>query len=53
VDISSEAWNTQNTILKTYETQEGRVKCGYLDPLEGETKYPWKELRSVEQRLNK
>jgi hypothetical protein len=32
VDISPEAWNTQDTIHKLNETQEeGRPKCGYFD----------------------
>jgi hypothetical protein len=30
VDISPESTNTQDTICKTHETQEGRPKCGYL-----------------------
>jgi hypothetical protein len=33
VDISSEAWNTQDTIRKTLETQEeGKPKYGYFNP---------------------
>jgi hypothetical protein len=33
VDIIPEAWNTQDTIHKTHETQEeGKPKCGYFEP---------------------
>ena len=33
MDIIPEAWNTQDTICKTYETQEERrSKYGYFDP---------------------
>ena len=32
MDISPEAQNTQDTICKTHETQEGRPKCGYFLP---------------------
>jgi hypothetical protein len=43
VDISPEAWNTQDTIRKMHETQkEGRPKYGYFNPLEGGIKYTWK-----------
>jgi hypothetical protein len=31
VDISSEVWNTQDTIHRQHETQEqGRPQCGYF-----------------------
>jgi hypothetical protein len=32
VNISPEAWNTQDTSHKTHETQEGEPKCGYFNP---------------------
>jgi hypothetical protein len=33
VDISPEAHNNEDTILKPHETQEeGKPKCGYFDP---------------------
>ena len=33
MDISPKAWNTQDTTQRPHEGQEeGRPKCGYLDP---------------------
>ena len=33
MDISPEAWTTQDTIHRPHETQEaGRPKCGYFSP---------------------
>ena len=52
MDISPEALNTQDTIHKPQETQEGgKPKCVYF--LEQGTKYLWKELQrqNVEWRL--
>jgi hypothetical protein len=41
VDISPEAQNTQDTICKTYETQEEeRTKCGHLILLRMVNKIP-------------
>jgi hypothetical protein len=43
VDISSETWNTQDTICKTHETQEeGRPTSGYLFLLRMGNKIPMK-----------
>ena len=40
MDISPEAWNTQNRIHSPYEAQEeGSLKCGFFSFLEGGTKY--------------
>jgi hypothetical protein len=59
VDISPEAQNTQGTIHKPHETQKKKKKKKkkkrkskvWILPsfLEEGTKYPWKELQSVEQ----
>jgi hypothetical protein len=38
VDISPEPWNTQDTVHKTHETQEGRPKCGSSILLKRENK---------------
>jgi hypothetical protein len=32
LDISLEAWNTQDTAHNPHETQKGRPKCEYFDP---------------------
>jgi hypothetical protein len=32
LDISPETYNTQDTICKAHENQEGRPKCGYFVP---------------------
>ena len=49
MDISPEAWNTQDTICKTHKTQgEGRPKCGHLDPLRRGNKIPMEGVTETE-----
>ena len=50
MDISPEAWNTQDTIHRPNEAQEGRTKYGYFGPSLGENKIHI-EGGSMEQRL--